>query len=120
MFWCFFFSSRRRHTRSLCDWSSDVCSSDLVEGAAAQRRALDFEPDFVPAQRELAEDLLRLGQNDAGWELAESAHKKDAYDVTAYNLSMLHERMEKFATLTNEHFIVHMSPLEAGLYGDRV
>src|SRR5260221_10709646 len=23
-----FFSSRRRHTRSLCDWSSDVCSSD--------------------------------------------------------------------------------------------
>src|SRR5260221_1118230 len=27
---CFFFSSRRRHTRSLCDWSSDVCSSDLT------------------------------------------------------------------------------------------
>src|SRR5437588_2284384 len=26
----FFFSSRSRHTRSLCDWSSDVCSSDLV------------------------------------------------------------------------------------------
>src|SRR5438132_11145991 len=40
---CFFFSSRRRHTRSLCDWSSDVCSSDLsktedaqVAGAAAR------------------------------------------------------------------------------------
>src|SRR5690349_25057103 len=26
----FFFSSRRRHTRSLRDWSSDVCSSDLT------------------------------------------------------------------------------------------
>src|SRR2546430_4439726 len=26
---CFFFSSRRRHTRLDCDWSSDVCSSDL-------------------------------------------------------------------------------------------
>src|SRR5262245_63768772 len=26
----FFFSSRRRHTRCLSDWSSDVCSSDLV------------------------------------------------------------------------------------------
>ena len=26
----FFFSSRRRHTKSLCDWSSDVCSSDLL------------------------------------------------------------------------------------------
>src|SRR5438132_13523906 len=29
LFVFFFFSSRRRHTRSLCDWSSDVCSSDL-------------------------------------------------------------------------------------------
>src|SRR5438034_3593600 len=31
----FFFSSRRRHTRSLCDWSSDVCSSDLASSSAA-------------------------------------------------------------------------------------
>src|SRR5699024_11259436 len=29
----FFFSSRRRHTRSKRDWSSDVCSSDLVARA---------------------------------------------------------------------------------------
>src|SRR6266481_6611494 len=29
MVFCFFFSSRRRHTRWNCDWSSDVCSSDL-------------------------------------------------------------------------------------------
>src|SRR5580698_11342646 len=30
----FFFSSRRRHTRLTCDWSSDVCSSDLGRGEA--------------------------------------------------------------------------------------
>src|SRR5690349_22529830 len=36
----FFFSSRRRHTRSLRDWSSDVCSSDLALAASeAGRRA---------------------------------------------------------------------------------
>src|SRR5438309_4660401 len=29
----FFFSSRRRHTRWNCDWSSDVCSSDLENAA---------------------------------------------------------------------------------------
>src|SRR5438309_8976887 len=29
----FFFSSRRRHTRWNCDWSSDVCSSDLIQSA---------------------------------------------------------------------------------------
>src|SRR5574338_385632 len=32
-FFCFFFSSRRRHTRCHGDWSSDVCSSDLRGGA---------------------------------------------------------------------------------------
>src|SRR5688500_20401367 len=32
---CFFFSSRRRHTRLQGDWSSDVCSSDLLEWRAS-------------------------------------------------------------------------------------
>src|SRR5256885_16060169 len=31
---CFFFSSRRRHTRLQGDWSSDVCSSDLPDPAS--------------------------------------------------------------------------------------
>src|SRR5436190_8939110 len=38
----FFFSSRRLHTRSLCDWSSDVCSSDLQDGGDHDR------PPFWP------------------------------------------------------------------------
>src|SRR2546427_7996331 len=33
----FFFSSRRRHTRFDCDWSSDVCSSDLLNTSALAR-----------------------------------------------------------------------------------
>src|SRR6266516_5026869 len=36
VFFFFFCSSRRRHTRSYGDWSSDVCSSDLGDGAGAQ------------------------------------------------------------------------------------
>src|SRR5690242_21519173 len=44
----FFFSSRRRHTRLTCDWSSDVCSSDLglvrVIGAWLGRRHLSRLP----------------------------------------------------------------------------
>src|SRR6267142_5475763 len=41
-FFFFFFSSRRRHTRLTCDWSSDVCSSDLADNKrfnAGQRRS---------------------------------------------------------------------------------
>src|SRR5690242_19836236 len=45
--WCvffFFFSSRRRHTRLTCDWSSDVCSSDLPVLAEAVRGRRLHEP----------------------------------------------------------------------------
>src|SRR5207249_6061406 len=44
----FFFSSRRRHTRSKRDWSSDVCSSDLLERGSL----------------EIAKEVVR----SAGWE----------------------------------------------------
>src|SRR5437763_13191064 len=40
----FFFSSRRRHTRYIGDWSSDVCSSDLV---SMRRPAHDAEINVV-------------------------------------------------------------------------
>src|SRR2546430_4826493 len=39
----FFFSSRRRHTRFDCDWSSDVCSSDLFLILNGRRQPLNFE-----------------------------------------------------------------------------
>src|SRR2546430_3066861 len=42
----FFFSSRRRHTRFDCDWSSDVCSSDLF-------RRFDLDLDPLVTRREL-------------------------------------------------------------------
>src|SRR5256885_14524734 len=55
---CFFFSSRRRHTRLQGDWSSDVCSSDLslrssctispaISLTASERMASKFMPLFL-------------------------------------------------------------------------
>src|SRR2546430_6082501 len=41
----FFFSSRRRHTRFDCDWSSDVCSSDLNREGVRCRLIFQFRPD---------------------------------------------------------------------------
>src|SRR5699024_11788600 len=46
----FFFSSRRRHTRSKRDWSSDVCSSDLVAGS---RYRGDFEERLKKVLKEI-------------------------------------------------------------------
>src|SRR2546430_9461547 len=61
----FFFSSRRRHTRFDCDWSSDVCSSDLVRGNAQRRprEAADDRAAREPAQA--AADQSRRGSRDA-------------------------------------------------------
>src|SRR5947207_10258656 len=59
----FFFSSRRRHTRSLCDWSSDVCSSDLIADASAvadDSFALEFKTGLSKPGR--ARLLCRMGK----------------------------------------------------------
>src|SRR5690349_25117970 len=74
----FFFSSRRRHTRSLRDWSSDVCSSDLFGaggrhfclGASLARLELNvlFEetlkrfPNMEPAGRTARSEERRVGK----------------------------------------------------------
>src|SRR5437016_10393864 len=50
----FFFSSRRRHTRLVSDWSSDVCSSDLKEELEK------FEQMFGRERGRLAVSLDRL------------------------------------------------------------
>src|SRR6516164_752162 len=51
MVFFFFFSSRRRHTRWNCDWSSDVCSSDLDEavqdGFLVPPKAVSLSTDFL-------------------------------------------------------------------------
>src|SRR6266550_7137709 len=60
----FFFSSRRRHTRCSRDWSSDVCSSDLVFFRARDAGALDGIPGLVYARGErdgVAEELIDTG-----------------------------------------------------------
>src|SRR2546427_13248603 len=51
----FFFSSRRRHTRFDCDWSSDVCSSDL-----RARDALEHAVELSVVEREDEIDVAEV------------------------------------------------------------
>src|SRR5437764_6987326 len=73
-FFLFFFSSRRRHTRYIGDWSSDVCSSDLDHdrgrdarfagrqgGAEGRRRA---QHDGLPVRQDQA--LALAAEPDPG------------------------------------------------------
>src|SRR5260370_20961166 len=56
----FFFSSRRRHTRFKCDWSSDVCSSDLYLSSRPDLRDVAVICANAPSSK-LARIMARYG-----------------------------------------------------------
>ncbi|MEZ6063757.1 MAG: peptidase MA family metallohydrolase [Planctomycetaceae bacterium] len=92
----------------------------FAEGAAYQQQALQRDPNHLPSRIQLSQDLLRLGQEDAGWTLAEAAHEQDGYSTTVFNLLQLKDSLHRFATLENDRFVVRMNADEAAVYGDRV
>src|SRR6266487_5049807 len=69
----FFFSSRRRHTRWTGDWSSDVCSSDLIrflfgsgEAGALPNVARTFSRWFPRQERGTAQGIFFMAMHLAG------------------------------------------------------
>jgi hypothetical protein len=75
------------------------------EGATTNARRLQHDADYVSAKAQLAQDLLRLGRRSEGWKLAQEVQKQDGYDVQAYNLVALHDKIARFVTLTNVDFL---------------
>src|SRR5689334_23548999 len=65
VFFFFFFSSRRRHTRWNCDWSSDVCSSDLYS-AGALYQAYTAPGEITDIALQDGEQLVGTGPVAAG------------------------------------------------------
>ncbi|MEO6244143.1 MAG: tetratricopeptide repeat protein, partial [Opitutaceae bacterium] len=92
----------------------------FAEGAAYQRRAREYDPNYLPAMAQLANDLLRLGDEAEGWALAKNVYDRDEYDVEAFNLVTLRETMNKYAALSNEDFVIRMAAPEVAVYGPRV
>jgi tetratricopeptide (TPR) repeat protein len=89
----------------------------FAEGAAYQRQALAMAPDDLAVKMQLAEDLLRLGEEEEGLRLAEEVHARDGYNVAAYNLVTLEENLRKFQTLEADGLRLRMAPHEAVVYG---
>src|SRR5207302_2902262 len=68
----FFFSSRRRHTRFSRDWSSDVCSSDLIYGTLLSDMQSNYttiflRQEFLVQGRGAITNLLINHQSDDGF-----------------------------------------------------
>src|SRR5947209_17736931 len=76
----FFFSSRRRHTRYWRDWSSDVCSSDLL--LAISLSTTDAVGHlYGPESREIHDQVVRLDRY-LGWFLGQLLVRYGAGGVT--------------------------------------
>ncbi|MEY4940825.1 MAG: hypothetical protein RIQ93_2560, partial [Verrucomicrobiota bacterium] len=69
----------------------------FAEAAVYLRRAREFDPLHLRAAAELAQTLLRSGEEAEGWSLARAVHERDEYNVEAYNLVTLRETMAKYA-----------------------
>src|SRR5690606_39779803 len=64
-FFLFFFSSRRRHTRFSRDWSSDVCSSDLIRSALVSTgERCDSPDDAIGASSANDPSVPRIAASD--------------------------------------------------------
>lgn len=92
----------------------------FAEGAVYQRRALEFDSDYLPAKMQLSHDLLRLGEEAEGWRLAKEVYEQDGYNVAAHNLVTLQETLTEFKTLEADGFVLRMDAREADVYGHSV
>ena len=121
----------RLRAAALSAWSSNPGVDHLIglklsqkyrfrEGSGHQREALKLAPDFLPARIQLAQDLLRLGEEGEGWRLAEQVSEADGYDVVAHNLVTLRESVDGLHTIERDGFVVRMDPTEAAVYGEEV
>jgi tetratricopeptide (TPR) repeat protein len=92
----------------------------FAEGELYQRRALELDPDYLPAIEQLSQDLLRLGREDEGWKLAEQVYEADGYNVLAHNLVTLRESLMRFRTIEADGLVLRMDAREADIYGQQV
>ncbi len=116
---------------ALAPWASNPEVDSLVgrklsqkyrfaEGAAYQRKALELDGHYMPAKIQLSQTLLRLGEEAEGWRLVDEIFAKDGYNVVAFNLMNLRDRLATFRMLKEDGLVVKMEPREADLYGPRV
>src|SRR2546430_13102847 len=76
----FFFSSRRRHTRFDCDWSSDVCSSDLLDAwRTIQRSHAVANGWYVAAVNRVGQERPSDGGDGEGIEVWGSSFLADPF-----------------------------------------
>src|SRR5437870_12287579 len=105
----FFFSSRRRHTRWPRDWSSDVCSSDLLEirraREALRRLACDHPDRSDAALRGRAHGIEEIGR----------ASCRESVEMTVERRIVKTKKANKSCTVIRKHAHKHLTIKSIGI-----
>src|SRR5256885_1432358 len=110
----FFFSSRRRHTRLQGDWSSDVCSSDLVrEFRASGKKVIAYGTEFTQERYYLAAQADEIYLDPMGFVLLDGydryrTYLKDALDKLGVDINVF--RVGAFKSAVETYTRTGMSP----------
>src|SRR5947207_4016179 len=94
----FFFTTRRRHTISLCDWSSDVCSSDLRRQVTINGRTVNLGGRYGDATLVRISDeeiVLRKGDATEVIKLYSSVNRRRRHWPAAQEQTETAEQREK-------------------------
>jgi tetratricopeptide (TPR) repeat protein len=92
----------------------------FAEAVALVKKAIALDPENSRAQGDLGMHLLRTGDEPGARVALEQAFKRDAYDVSTYNLLALLDALDKFETIKDGNLIVRLHPDDAPVMREAV
>jgi tetratricopeptide (TPR) repeat protein len=91
----------------------------FAEAIKFLRQASQEDPNDASIRLELGANQLRFGQLEEGWENVALAHDADPYNVAAFNLITLRDKLRNFPVREKDGVMLRMSPEDMAVFGDR-
>lgn len=89
------------------------------EGIKYLNQASKEDPQSASIRLELGSNQLRFGQLEEGWRNVEFAHNVDPYNVTAFNLITLRDKLHGYPVMEKDGVMLRMSPEDMAVFGKR-
>jgi len=89
------------------------------EGIQYLIQSLQKDDTHLPARLQLGVALLRQGRDEEGWMHIDYVRSRDPYNIIAYNMLELRDRLQEFKVLEQDGIRLRMEEKEANIYGSR-
>jgi tetratricopeptide (TPR) repeat protein len=91
----------------------------FAEAIQFLRQASQEDPQSASIRLELGSNQLRFGQLEEGWQNVAIAHDADPYNVAAFNLITLRDKLQTFLVMEKDGVRLRMSPEDMAVFGTR-